>query len=49
MKNFLKKIGSNRRIFDQRLFVDFKNPWNYLAEMPAEARDEGERNRLWWT
>lgn len=55
MKNFLKKIGSNRRIFDQRLFVDFKKPWNYLYFLPAEARapseakGEGERNRLMWT
>ena len=55
MKNFLKKIGSNRRIFDQRLFVDFKKPWNYLyflpdeARAPSEARGEGERNRLMWT
>ncbi|MEK7657977.1 MAG: hypothetical protein AAB366_02180 [Patescibacteria group bacterium] len=54
MKNFLKKIGSNRRIFDQRLFVDFKKPWNYLyflpaeARAPSEARGEGERNRLMW-
>ena len=55
MKNFLKKIGSNRRIFNQRLFVDFKKPWNYLYFLPAEARAEGEGatknevNRLWWT
>ena len=55
MKNFLKKIGSNRRIFDQRLFIDFKKPWNYLyflqalARAPSEARGEGEANRLWWT
>ena len=55
MKNFLKKIGSNRRIFDQRLFVEFKKPWNYLYFLPAEARAEGEGeakngvNRFWWT
>ena len=55
MKNFLKKIGSNRRIFDQRLFVDFKKPWNYLYFLPAETRAEGEvatkneTNRFWWT
>jgi len=55
MKNFIKKIGSNRRIFDQRLFVDFKKPWNYLyflpaeTRVPSEARGEGERNRLMWT
>ena len=30
MKNFLKTIGSNRRILNQRLFIDFKKPWNYL-------------------
>jgi len=54
MKNLLKKIGSNRRIFDQRLFVDFKKPWNHLyflpaeARAPSEARGEGERNRLMW-
>ena len=54
MKNFIKKIGSNRRIFDQRLFVDFKKPWNYLYFLPAETRAEGEVatknevNRLWW-
>jgi len=52
MKNYLKKIGSNRRIFDQQLFVDFKKPWNYLAEMPAEARGEAPSeatNSIWWT
>ena len=55
MKNFIKKIGSNRRILNQRLFVDFKKPWNYLYFLPAEARAEGEGeakneiNRLWWT
>ena len=59
MQNFLKKIGSNRRIFDQRLFVDFKKPWNYLYFLPAEARAPSEArgeggaesltNSLWWT
>ena len=55
MKNFIKKIGSNRRIFNQRLFVEFKKPWNYLYFLPAEARAEGEGeakngvNRFWWT
>ena len=37
MKNFLKTIGSNRRLAAGKLAIDFKNPWNYLAEMPAEA------------
>jgi len=55
MKNFLKKIGSNRRIFGQRLFVDFKKPWNYLyflpaeARAPSEARGEEKTSRLMWT
>ena len=55
MQNFLKKIGSNRRILNQRLFVDFKKPWNYLYFLSAESRAEsaGEakilRNRQMWT
>ena len=51
MKNYLKKIGSNRRLAAGKLAIDFKNPWNYLAEMPAEARGEAPSeatNRLWW-
>ncbi len=40
MKNFLKTIGSNRRLEADALSVSFKKPWNYLAELPAEARGE---------
>ncbi len=32
MKNFLKTIGSNRRLAEGALSVSFKKPWNYLAE-----------------
>ncbi len=52
MKNFLKTIGSNRRLAAGALSVSFKKPWNYLAELPAEARGEAPSeaaNRLWWT
>ena len=55
MKNFLKTIGSNRRLAAGKLAVDFKNPWHFLAEMPAEARREAPSeanssvNKLWWT
>ena len=55
MKNFLKTIGSNRRLAAGKLAIDFKNPWNYLAEIPAEARGEApseansSTNKLWWT
>jgi len=51
MKNFLKTIGSNRRLAEGKLAIDFKNPWNYLAEMPAKARGEAPSeatNQLWW-
>ena len=52
MKNYLKKIGSNRRLAAERLEIDFKKPWHFLAEMPAEARREAPSeatNQLWWT
>jgi len=54
MKNFLKKIGSNRAIKNQKLYISFKNPWNYLMNLTAEARATGEgkakhsSNSLWW-
>ena len=51
MKNFLKTIGSNRRLAAGKLAIDFKKPWNYLAEMPTEARGEAPSeatNQLWW-
>ena len=51
MKNFLKTIDSNRRLAAGKLAIDFKNPWNYLAEMPTEARGEAPSeatNRVWW-
>ncbi len=52
MKNFLKTIGSNRRLAAGALSVAFKKPWNYLYEMPTEARREAPSeaaNQLWWT
>ncbi|MCI2424876.1 hypothetical protein LM599_02490 [Candidatus Acetothermia bacterium] len=51
MKNFLKKIGLNRQINQQKLSIDFKKPFNFLANLPAEARAEGEgeaANSIWW-
>jgi len=41
----------NRRLTAEKLAIDFKNPWNYLAEMPAEDRGEAPSeatNRFWW-
>ncbi|MFH1677677.1 MAG: hypothetical protein ABH888_02600 [Patescibacteria group bacterium] len=55
MKNFLKKIGSNRRLAAGKLEIDFKKPWQFLAKLPAEARAAGEgeaataSNSIWWT
>ena len=55
MKNFLKTIGSNRRLTAGKLAIDFKNPWNYLAEMPGRCRGQAPSeanhavNKLWWT
>ena len=54
-KNFLKKIGLNHQISQQKLSIDFKKPFNLLANLPAEARAAGEgeaehsSNSLWWT
>ena len=31
-RDFLKKIGSNFQVADKSLAVEFKKPWNLLAE-----------------
>jgi hypothetical protein len=37
-----------------KLAIDFKNPWHFFAEMPAEARREvpseanSSANKFWW-
>ena len=52
MKNYLKKIGSNRRLAAERLEIDFKKPFDLLAKLPAEARGEAPSkaaNSIWWT
>ena len=52
MKNFLKKIGLNRQISQQKLSIDFKKPFDLLAKLPAEARGEvpsKTANSIWWT
>jgi len=51
MKHFLKKIGLNRQISQQKLLIDFKKPFNFLEKLPAEARDEAPSeaaNSIWW-
>ena len=55
MKDFLVDIGSNRRLAAGMLLAEFKTPWNFLAEMPAQARAFGagavnsDANQFWWT
>ena len=52
MKNFLKTIGSNRRLAAGRLEIDFKKLWQFLAKLPSEARREAPSeaaNSIWWT
>jgi len=41
----------NRQISQQKLSIDFKKPFDFLAKLPAEARAEGEgeaANSIWW-
>ena len=37
-RDFLKKIGSNFQIREQKLILDFKNPWKMLLKYNAEPR-----------
>ena len=51
MKNYLKKIGLNRQISQQKLSIDFKKPFDLLAKLPAVARIESPSeatNSIWW-
>jgi len=53
-KDFLKKLGSNFQILNQKLVFDFKNPFKILADAePRQRRGEAENSscinwrRLW--
>ena len=51
-RDFLVRIGSNRRIAAETLGMNLKTPWNFLAEIPLHERAEGARtrvNQLMWT
>ncbi len=51
MRDFLVSIGSNRRLAAGVLAVDFKKPWNFLAEVRAEGRSPEAHTRAnlnWW-
>jgi hypothetical protein len=52
-RDFLKKIGSNLLVADKSLDVEFKNPWNILAEFNSGSttscarKRESASNKLW--
>jgi hypothetical protein len=52
-RDFLKKIGSNFLMAEISLAVEFKKPWNLLAEFNSApkaklvASDEISRNKNW--
>ncbi len=53
MRNFLKKHGSNRKILDCRLAVEFNPPWNLIANRgeirPNQSPAEGGARREFFT
>ena len=51
-RDFLVRIGSNRRMAAGTLAGEFRKPWHFLAEMPLLQRAEGARtlsDSEWWT
>jgi len=41
-RDFLKKIGSNRILRERKVYINPKNQWKILYNLPAEARAKGE-------
>jgi len=42
---------ANRQISQQELLIDFKKPFDFLANVPAEARGKAPSetaNSIWW-
>ena len=44
-RDFLKKIGSNFQVADKSLAVEFKNPWNLLADFNSDLSNTHARQR----
>jgi hypothetical protein len=44
-RDFLKKIGSNFQVADKSLAVEFKNPWNLLADFNSDLSNIHTRQR----
>ena len=52
-RDFLKKIGSNLRVAEKTLSVEFKNPWQFVADFnstraSARADNEFSNEQLIW-
>jgi hypothetical protein len=45
-RDFLKKIGSNFQVPDKSLAVEFKNPWNLLADFNSDLSNTHARQRV---
>jgi len=45
-RDFLKKIGSNFQVADKSLAVEFKNPWNLLADFNSDLSNTHARQRV---
>jgi len=44
-RDFLKKIGSNFQVAEKSLAVEFKKPWNLLAEFNSDLTTSNARQR----
>lgn len=44
-RDFLKKIGSNFQMADKSLAVEFKKPWNLLADFNSDSTTSTARQR----
>ena len=44
-RDFLKKIGSNLHLADKSLAVEFKKPWNLLADFNSDSSSSPARQR----
>ena len=44
-RDFLKKIGSNLQVAEKSLTLEFKNPWNLLAEFNSVSTTSNARQR----
>jgi hypothetical protein len=44
-RDFLKKIGSNLKLAEKTLAVEFKTPWNLLAEFNSDLMNTNARQR----